>query len=91
MADVASSNFWEFVEERLNICTRRRRGIVPLTDDKILANGVFANVVPGLDPDTVRMYQLLVDGPTVAPRNDSPFLLSKRFQKYFGENVQSKS
>ena len=74
MAVVASLNFWEFVEERLNICTRRRRRIASLTDDKILANGVFANVVPGLDAGTMRMHKLLVDGPTVVPRNDSfPF------------------
>ena len=61
-----------------------RRGIVSLTDDTILANGVFANIVPGLDPDTVKMYQLLVDGPTVAPRNERLFLVLQSF-KYLGE------
>ena len=69
-ADFASLTFWEFVEERLKICTRRRRGIVPLTDDEILATGFFANVVPGFDDDTVKMRQLLVFRPTVVPRND---------------------
>ena len=75
MAHVASLNFWEFVEERLNTSTRRRRGIVSLTDDTILANGVFANVVPELDPDTKRMYQLLVDRSTVVPRNERLFFV----------------
>ena len=74
MADVASLNFWEFVEERLNICTRRRRGILSLTDDTILANGVFANVVPELDPDTKIMYQFLVGCSTVVPKNERLFL-----------------
>jgi hypothetical protein len=69
MADIAPLTFWQFVEERLNICTRRRRGIVPLTDGKILATatGVFAKVVPGLDDYTVKMHQLLVTRPTVVP------------------------
>ena len=70
MADAASLSFWEFVEERLKICIRRRRGIVPLADDKFLATGFFANVVPGLDDDTVRIHQHLVIRPTVVPRND---------------------
>ena len=73
MADTASLTFWQFVEERLNICTRRRRGIVPLTEEKILATGVVANVVPGFDDDTVKLHQLLVTRPTVVPRNDICF------------------
>ena len=75
MADLASLTLWGFVEERLNNCTRRRRGILPLTDDKILATRVFANVVTGLDDDTVKMHQLLVTRPTVVPRNDLFVLL----------------
>ena len=83
MADIASLSFWEFVEERLNICTRRRRGIVPLTDDKILVNVFFANLIPGLDADTVRMHQLLFTRPTVVPRNDSfLFFIYKRFYNF---------
>ena len=39
----------------------------------------FANVVPGLDADTVRMHQLLVTRPTVVPRNDNFFLIYQRF------------
>ena len=89
MADVASLNFWDFVEERLNICTRRRRGIVSLTDDTILANGVFANVVPELDPDTKRMYQLLVDCSTVVPRNERLFFFSEILSNSFRKNVQT--
>ena len=44
---------------------------------------MFANVVLGLDADTVRMHQLLVTGPTVVPRNDSfLFFDIKKFEKY---------
>ena len=46
-----------------------------MTDDKILANGFFANVVPELDPDTKRMYQLLVNSLTVVPRNERLFVI----------------
>ena len=50
-----------------------------LTDDTILVNVFFANVVPELDPDTKRMYQLLVDRSTAVPGNERLFFVSKRF------------
>ena len=94
MADVACLDLWEFVEESLNTCTRRRRGILLLTDDTILANGVFANVAPGLDAGTVRMHQLWVDRSTGGTRERQLSLLffpSKRFRTILKNGFKSKS
>ena len=59
MTDVAVLSFWPFVQERLAMKTRRANGLLPLTTDCILANGVFANLVPESDPDTQAMHRAI--------------------------------
>ena len=51
-------SFWGFVDERLAIANRKKRGRWPLTQDPILQCGVFANIFGEDDPDTQRAHDL---------------------------------